>query len=252
MSDIFSMDGKNALVTGASKGIGAAIALTLARRGANVLLAARDIIKLEEVCKQIRSLGRKCEWIQADLSREEEVMQVAEAAKAFGEINCYVNNAAFTLFKTPKQTEAMDIDALFDTNFRGSFLLARQISQQMISQGKGGVILFITSINALQALPGQAMYSCTKAALESLMRSFASELCGHHIRVNSLAPGAIMTDMNPHFTPEKLEEMNAKIPLGHVGQPEEVADVALFLCSDASRYMTGSTVVVDGGYLLRR
>ena len=252
MNDIFSLAKKRAVVTGASKGIGEAIALTLAAAGADVLLIARDTEKLGSVRDRIRGMGRACEWVKADMSVEADVLKAAEAAERFGPIDCYVSNAAFTLFKSPLDSEAEDVDALFNTNFKGAFLLTRAIARQMIKRRRGGVILIITSINAISALPNQALYSCTKASLEAFMRTLFAEVSEYGIRVNSLAPGAIRTDMNPHFTEEKLKEMRAKIPLGYVGEPKEVADVALFLCSDASRYMTGSTVVVDGGYLLRR
>lgn len=252
MKDVFSLAGKRAVITGASKGIGEAIAIAMAERGADVLLVARNVEKLTNVSRRIETLGRACAWVDADVSTPEGIARVKAAADEFGPVHCYVNNAAFTLYKTPLESDAEDIDALFDTNFKGAFCLTREMAQRMIRQGQGGVILFVTSINAQSALPSQALYSCTKASLESMMRSFAAELGGYGIRVNSLAPGAVRTDMNPHFTPQKLSEMGEKIPLGHVGEPEEIADVAVFLCSDASRYMTGSTVVVDGGYLLRR
>lgn len=252
MNDVFSLEGKRALVTGASKGIGESIAIALAARGADVLIAARDTEKLARVAQRIVSMGRSCAYVAADVSTAEGVEQVKAAADAFGRIDCYVNNAAFTLYKTPMESEISDIDALYNTNFKGALGITQAMARKMMVQGTGGVILFVTSINAQSALPSQALYSCTKASLESIMRSLAAELSPYGIRVNSLAPGAIRTDMNPHFTEEKLKEMGEKIPLGHVGEPEEIADVAVFLCSEASRYMTGSTVTVDGGYLLRR
>jgi NAD(P)-dependent dehydrogenase (short-subunit alcohol dehydrogenase family) len=121
----------------------------------------------------------------------------------------------------------------------------------MIKQGRGGSIVIVTSINAIAPLPGQAFYSCTKAALEALMRCLAADLAKEGIRVNSVAPGAIATDMNNHFTPEVVERLAAKIPAGRVGEPADIGDVVAFLSSDEARYITGSTIVADGGYLLR-
>lgn len=248
---IFSLEGKKILITGASKGIGAATALSMAKLGADLILVARDVPKLERVCDTVRSMGRNCSWCAADVSDENQRGKIFQAVEAFGGIDCYVNNAAFTRFLTPMQTGKEDIDDLFGTNFKGAFLLAQKMAEFMIPAG-GGSIVFVTSINAISALPSQAMYSCTKAALESLVKSFAAELAKYKIRVNSVAPGAVITDMNSHFTQEKIEELSSKIPLGHVGEPDEIGDVIAFLCSNAARYITGTTVVVDGGYLLRK
>ncbi len=250
--NICSLEGKRAIVTGGSKGIGAAIALGLAEQGADILLVARNENKLIRIKNEIEQKGRTCGYIVADLADPCKVEKVQQEISKFGNIDIYVNNAAFTIYKTPTETEDSDIEALFDTNFRASVNLVKYVAEAMIQNEKGGAILFITSINALNALPGQAVYSATKAALESIMKSFAAELGPYGIRVNSIAPGAIHTDMNPHFTPAKMAEMGQRIPLGHVGEPDEIADVAVFMCSPGARYMTGSTVVVDGGYLLRK
>lgn len=252
MSDPFRMDGKTALITGASRGIGKAIARSLARQGARLLLTSRNEEKLRAAVEELKAQGADCRYFPADLGRLEDVERLADWMQGMDAIHCYVNNAAFTAFSYPVETDLETMESLFHTNYRASVLLVQAAARHMMARDIRGSILFITSINALSALPGQAFYSSTKAALESIMKSFAAELAPHGIRVNSLAPGAVMTDMNPHFTPEKVAELGAKIPLGRIGEPEEIGDAAAFLCSEAARYVTGATLVADGGFLLRR
>ena len=252
MNDIFRLDGKLSLVTGASRGIGAAIARALARQGSDLMLLARDMAKLETVAGDIRAMGRKALVFQVDLSDAGQVNAFIEAQReSFEKLDNFVSNAAFLIFKTFMQSDLQDFDRLFDVNVKAAVLLAQKTAGYMVKRGQG-TVTFVTSINALSALPSQAMYSSTKAMLESLMKSAASELAGKGVRVNSVVPGAINTDMNPHFTPETLLELGKIIPCGRVGEPEEIADVVAFLCSDAARYMYGSSVVADGGLLLRK
>lgn len=252
MADPFRMDGKTALITGAGRGIGKAIAGAFARQGAKLLLTSRNEEKLSLTARELAAAGAECRYLPADLSRMEGVDKVIDWINGMEAVDCYVNNAAFTDFSYPTKTDPETIARLFHTNYRASALLAQAAAGHMTAKGIKGCMLFITSINAVSALPSQAFYSSTKAALESIMKSFASELAPHGIRVNSIAPGAIMTDMNSHFTPEKIAELSAKIPIGRIGEPEEIGDAAAFLCSEAARYVTGTTLTADGGYLLRR
>lgn len=251
MTDPFRLDGKKALITGASRGIGKAVAASLARQGAELLLSARQEEPLLQTAAELTRQGASCRTFCADLGKVEEVARLIHWAEEQGPVDCYVNNAAFTAFHYPTDTPLETIEALFHTNYRASVLLAQAMAKQMLGHDKKGCILFITSINAISALPSQAIYSSTKAALESVMKSFAAELAPHGIRVNSVAPGAIHTDMNAHLTPEKIAGLHQKIPLGRIGEPDEIGDAAAFLCSDAARYVTGTTLVADGGYLLR-
>jgi len=253
MNDIYRLDGKLSLVTGASKGIGAAVAKALARQGSDILLLSRDISKTESVAEEIRAMGRDAKTFRLDVSDAEQVKTFLESQKAVLEkLDNYVNNAGFTVYKTFMESSIEDFDNLLAVNVRGAVSLIHGISGFMMKRGKGS-ITFITSINGLSPLPSQAYYSSTKAMLESLMKSMANELAGYGIRVNSVVPGAIRTDMNPHFlNPERLKKTEEKIPCGRVGEAEEVADVVAFLCSDAARYMYGSSVVVDGGFVLRK
>jgi len=248
----FRLDGKRAAITGASRGIGAAIAVAFAQSGADVLLIARDEAKLAGVCEQVRALGRRCEYHRIDVSDPDEIANFDGYIRAFGGIDLYVNNAAYTIRKTVLGTAYEEMEALFRTNFFGSAAMTQIAANYLIEQGRGGAITFITSVNALSALPSQALYSCTKYSLEGLVKSLASELAPHGIRVNSVAPGAIDTDMNGALTPEKEAGYKKMIALGRIGLAEEIAGPAVFMCSDAASYITGSTLLADGGLLLRR
>ena len=252
MNDVYRLDGKLSLITGASRGIGAAVAKALARQGSDVLLLARDIQKLEAVAAEIKAMGRKAATYQLDLSNSKQVNSFLQSeVKTLENLDNFISNAAFSIFSSFMKSSMEDFDKLFTVNVKGAMLLAQKAAEYMVKRGQGN-ITFITSINALSALPSQTMYSSTKAMLESLMKSAAAELAGKGVRVNSVVPGAIKTDMNPHFTPEKIKEVEKMIPCGRVGESEEIADVVAFLCSDAARYMYGSSVVIDGGMLLRK
>ena len=251
MSDIYRLDGKTSLITGASKGIGAAIAKALARQGSDVLLLARNVQEMEVVASDIRTLGRNAKVFQVDLSNQDQVEGFLESnEEALRNVDNYINNAAFTLRKSFMQSTMADFDSLVSVNVKGAISLIQKIAGYMKERGQG-TVTFITSVNAISPLPSQAIYTSTKAMLEALMKTAASELAPFGIRVNSVVPGAILTDMNSHYTPEKIEQVSGGIPCRRVGMPDEVADVVAFICSDAARYMYGSSVVVDGGILLR-
>lgn len=251
MSDLFRLDGKTVLITGASRGIGKAVAAACAAQGAKLLITAKNPDALARTRQELSHLGAVCHHFCADLENLQDVQGLIDWAQGYP-VDCCINNAAFTSFVYPTETRPEVMESLFHTNFRASVLLAQAMAKHMLARKCRGSILFITSINAISPLPSQAIYSSTKAALESVMKSFASELAPKGIRVNSIAPGAIMTDMNPTFTPEKRKEFNPEIPLGRIGEPEDIGGAAAFLCSDAAQYITGSTLVIDGGYLLRR
>lgn len=248
----WSLQGKIAVVTGASKGIGRSVALALGRQGADVIVAARNGDQLQQVVREIEALGRRARAACVDVSSGAEVKDLMSAVvPEFGGVDIYVNNAGITAFKHLLETAPDEIQGIIDTNLKGAITCIAGAARQMLTQGRGGNIIVVTSINALWPLPSQALYSATKAALEALVRCLAADLASAGIRVNSVAPGAIETDMNRHFTPEIIQRLNARIPLGRVGQPADIGDVVGFLASDAARYITGATIVADGGYLLR-
>ena len=250
MSDIYRLDGKTSLVTGASRGIGAAVARALARQGSDLILTARDTGKLESVAADIRAMGKKARIIPTDLSDADQLSDFLERSE-LQETDIFVNNAAFTYFKSLLESDMRDFDELVSVNVRSAVSILNKVAKYMIEK-KSGSIVIITSINALSALPSQALYSSTKAMLESLMKSAAAELARHGVRVNSVVPGAVMTDMNPQFNDEIIEKVSGQIPAGRIGTPEDIADVVAFVCSDAARFMNGSSIVADGGYLLRQ
>lgn len=252
MSEKYNLEGKIAVVTGASKGIGRGIAIALARQGADVVLAARNKSQLDEAAYEIEKIGRRAKAVCVDVTSKEQIDNMMQnIVAAFGGVDIFVNNAGITVMKRILDTLPEDIDSIFNTNLRGAIYFLQDAARQMIKQGKGGSIIIVTSINAIAPLPSQAFYSSTKAALEALMRCLASDLAKEGIRVNSVAPGAIATDMNNHFTPEAVERVSSKIPIGRIGEPAEIADVVTFLASDAARYITGTTIIADGGYLMR-
>lgn len=247
-----NLEGKIAVVTGASKGIGKGVAIELARQGADVILAARSKNQLDEVAAEIEKLGRRAKAVSVDVTSKEQIDDLMlNIVPTFGGVDIFVNNAGITVMKRMLETSPEDIDSILNTNLKGAIFFIQNAARQMIKQKRGGSIVIVTSINAIAPLPSQAIYSSTKAALEALMKCLAADLAKEGIRVNSVAPGAIATDMNSHFTPEVVERVKTKIPLERVGEPDEIADVVAFLSSDAARYITGSTVVADGGFLLR-
>jgi len=251
-SDIFRVDGKKAVVTGASRGIGRATAIALARQGAQVALVSRDAGKMDETADIIRKAGSNAVAYCLDVSDEAKVCRFFETIKeSMGGLDIFVNNAAVTTLKFALDTTDEDMDRLFRINFKGAMYCLQGAANLMASQNKGGAIVIVTSVNAIVPLPMQAMYSSTKCALEGIMRCFALELAPYGIRVNSVAPGSIDTDMNSIYPREVLDMFGQSLPLGRVGTPEEIADVVCFAASNAARYMTGSTIVVDGGLLVR-
>jgi 3-oxoacyl-[acyl-carrier protein] reductase len=251
-SEKYDLTGKTAVVTGASKGIGRGTALALAKQGADLILSARNENQLNEVAAEIEKLGRRVKTVCVDVTSKEQVDNMMQnIVPAFGGVDIFVNNAGITVMKRIIDTLPEDIDNIFDTNLKGAIYFLQNAAKLMLRQGRGGSIIIVTSINAIAPLPSQAFYSSTKAALEAIMKCLAADLAKEGIRVNSVAPGAIATDMNSHFTPEVAQTVAAKIPLGRIGEPDEIGDAVAYLASDAARYITGSTIVADGGYLLR-
>ncbi len=244
--DPFSLAGSRAVVTGASRGIGAAVARALDRAGARLALVARDRQALEEVAD---TLGNDAFILPADLGRPESPGLVATGAlEALGAVDILVNNAALAARLDTIETDAALIDELLAVNVRGPLLLTAALLPSMLAQG-GGSIVNLSSVSGLVGTPRRAAYAATKGAIDAMTRSLAAELGPKGIRVNSVAPGVVDTAMwaKNKSVPGVVEDIEAKTPLRRFGQPEEVADVVVFLCSRAARFVTGETVAADGG-----
>jgi 3-oxoacyl-[acyl-carrier protein] reductase len=246
------MTGKVAVVTGASRGIGRAIAVDLARAGADLALFGRDTDALGETkvaCLAARE-GAQVSMHVADVASEEAVnAAIAEVLAERGRVDIAVANAGQAKDGLILRFRAADLDRLIDVNLKSAFYLSAAVAKPMIKQ-RGGSIVFVSSIVGLAGNAGQSAYSATKAGLLGLAKSLAKELGSRNIRVNAVAPGLIETAMTSEMPPAAREHYLSTIALGRAGSPEDVAPVVTFLASDAARYVTGQTLVVDGGFLM--
>lgn len=242
---------KVALVTGASRGIGRAIALELAKEGADIVVNyAGNKERAEEVVKEIEEMGRKAISIQADVSDETSVKKmIKDTIKEFNRLDILVNNAGITKDNLIMRMKEKDFDDVINTNLKGVFLCTKAVSRQMMKQ-RYGRIINMASIVGVSGNPGQANYVAAKAGVIGLTKSTAKELASRNILVNAVAPGFISTDMTAELTNEQKEAMLKMIPLAKLGQPEDIARVVRFLASDDSSYMTGQTLHVDGGMVM--
>ncbi|WP_132370162.1 3-oxoacyl-[acyl-carrier-protein] reductase [Melghiribacillus thermohalophilus] len=245
------LKGKAALVTGASRGIGRAIALELAKAGAKVAVNyAGSEKKAQEVVDQIRQSGGEAFKIQANVASSDEVTgMVKEVVKQFGSLDILVNNAGITRDNLLMRMKEEEFDQVIDTNLKGVFLCTKAVTRQMMRQ-KSGRIINIASIVGVAGNPGQANYVAAKAGVIGLTKTTARELASRNILVNAVAPGFITTDMTDQLPEEAKEEMLAQIPLNRLGKPEDVSSVVRFLASDDAGYMTGQTLHVDGGMVM--
>jgi len=255
------LEGKNVLITGGSTGIGRATAIRFAEEGANVAINYRSsekeaTITLQEVretCNSVREKGCREMLVQGDVASEEDVKRIfAEVLTAWGRLDILINNAG-TQTESPTHEMSMDdYDRVLAVNLRGAFLCSREAVRHFLDRGGGGVILNNTSVHETIPKPHYAPYATSKAGLGALGRTLALEYAGDGIRVNTVAPGAIETPINQEWTehPEKKREAEGHIPMGRVGQPEEIATVFAFLASDEAAYITGQTIHVDGGLTL--
>jgi 3-oxoacyl-[acyl-carrier protein] reductase len=242
--------GRIALVTGASQGIGRACALELARAGAVVALAARNLDKLAEVAAEITQAGGTAHTFALDVSSEESIKECAKAVIAHcGGVNILVNNAGITRDMLALRMKRQDWDDVLSTNLTGAFLMTQAVMSQMV-KNRWGRIINITSVVGQTGQAGQANYAASKAGLIGLTKSLARELASRTITVNAVAPGYIETAMTSVLT-EEQKKMNAQfIPMGRVGTDVEVASAVAFLASEEASYITGHTLDVNGGMLM--
>ncbi|HZO81530.1 MAG TPA: 3-oxoacyl-[acyl-carrier-protein] reductase [Candidatus Binataceae bacterium] len=242
------LEGRGIIITGATRGIGRAIALEAARRGANVAFNyVRSEQQASELCREIDALGVKSMAFQADVGDLKAVRQMVNAAKAeFGRLDAVVNNAGLTRDKLLVMMSEEDWAAVIQTNLTGAFNVARA-SAFIMMKAKRGVILNVTSISGLVGMAGQVNYSASKAGLVGMTKAMAKELGPLGVRVNALALGFIETDMTAALPEQNRAKALEMIPLGRFGKVEDVAPVAAFLLSDAAAYITGAVIQVDGG-----
>lgn len=243
----FSLAGQAALVTGASAGLGRAIALALAEAGAAVACVARRVDKLEETAGAIRAAGGRAEVFECDVSLGDKVNQVVEAVcETFDGLQILVNNAGITRDTLLPRMDDAEWDDVLNTNLRGAFLFTRAVSRPMLS-ARYGRIISVTSVSGLMGNPGQANYSASKAGLIGFTKSVARELSGRNITVNAVAPGFIESEMTAALGPALVDEVKKRVPTKRLGRAEEVASAVRFLASREASYITGTTLVIDGG-----
>ena len=246
----FSLEGKVAMITGASRGIGRAIGLRLAGAGAKVVVSSRRLENVQTVADEIKAAGGEALAIQAHVGRPDDVTSLmTQTVETFGRVDVAVNNAGANPHFGPLLTaDEGQWDKILDTNAKGAFRVCQAVVPHMEAQG-GGKIINIASVAGLRPSPGMGVYSVSKAALIMLTQVLAMELGRANIQVNCIAPGVIKTRFSQMLwqTPQIAEPILAKLPLGRFGEPEDVAGLALYLASPASDYVTGAVFVVDGG-----
>lgn len=249
------LKGKKVLVTGASKGIGRAIALNLAGEGAKVgLHYHQDADHASEVLAEVLTKEAGGVLFEADFNNPSEALKLGEDAwDQLGGIDYLVNNAGVSYKVHSLDAGISDIDFFFNVNLKSTFLLTQAITRKMVEHNRSGSIFTITSINGIQPGIGLSIYGASKGALETLMKGMALELGPHNIRVNTIAAGAFRTDMTAANwqNEDRLRRINENIPLGRMGEPEEAADLIVNLLI-AGTYMTGATIVLDGGWMMNQ
>lgn len=258
---LLDLSGKTAIVTGGSIGIGYGISYRLAEAGANVVITSKNIEEVNKAVDELKQKGFKASGIKTDVSQEEDVKNlIIETIRLYGGIDILVNNAGIFPFITVSQMKTEQFDQVIAVNLKGVFLCTKYVAEQMIKQGKGGRIINITSIDAIHpSMVGLAHYDASKHGVWGFTKNVALELSKNSIWVNAVAPGGIMThgvavaqsQGKPVELPRNPEPPKMEVAMGRMGVPDDIGKVVLFLASDMASYMTGSQIVVDGGYLLK-
>jgi gluconate 5-dehydrogenase len=252
--DRFRMDGKRALVTGGSRGLGRTMAGALAEAGADLVLVGREPDRLEAAGRDLRSFGRRVDLLAADIGNPAEAQRVCERALAeFGPIHVLINNVGGRRIDVPtEELPLADWQRIMDLNLTSAFLCCKLVGGEMVKRRTGRVIN-VASIAGMvipRAIGGRT-YETAKAALVGLTKALAADWAPHNVTVNAIAPGGFLTDPNRRWFNEKpglRDTFVGMVPMGRLGEPEEIGPLALYLASDASSYMTGATLVIDGGY----
>jgi NAD(P)-dependent dehydrogenase (short-subunit alcohol dehydrogenase family) len=252
--DRFRLDGKIALITGGARGLGQTMAVALAQAGAHIALAGRSKDTCQQAADEIAgATGRTVKGFAADVTKIADIDQLAiDVERELGPVDVLVNNAGINIRGPIQQLTEADWDAVIDTNLKGPFLCARAFGPRMVSRGWGRVIN-LGSVLGVIALPGRAPYASSKAGIINLTRVLALEWAGTGVTANAICPGAFATEMNRSLLedPIKYKEFVAQIPMGRWGELEELTGAVVFLASDASSYVTGTPLFVDGGWIAR-
>lgn len=243
---------KTALVTGSSRGIGRSIALALADEGFNIIVNySGNEQKAQQVVQEIIEKGQKAVAVKADVSNFDEVKaMIDEGIATFGSLDCIVNNAGITRDNLAMRMKREEFTDVIDTNLTGVFNVIQAASRQLLRQ-RAGTVINVSSIVASIGNAGQVNYVAAKAGVEGMTKTFAREFASRGIRVNSVAPGFIKSDMTDVLDDSLVQTMKSQIPLGEMGQPEDVAHMVTFLASDKAQYITGQTFHVNGGMFMQ-
>lgn len=246
MADIFRLDGKRVLITGASSGFGAHFGQVLAAQGATVILGARRVEKLEETAAAIRAAGGKAETVKLDVGN---AASVAAAFAAMGRVDVVINNAGINVEASATALTEADWDSVMDTNLKGVWLVSKEALKQWMNEKRPGNIINIASILGLRVASQLPVYTASKAGVVQLTKSLALDYARHNVRVNAICPGYFETDINRDwFHTEPGQKMIKRMPFRRLGNLPELDGPVLLLASDASSYMSGSIVVVDGAH----
>ncbi|MBC8229321.1 3-oxoacyl-ACP reductase FabG [bacterium] len=249
--DLFRLDDRVAIITGGSKGLGKAMASALAGAGANVVVMSRHLNEAQVAADEIKNrTGRKILALEVDVSQQQQVEQmVSQTLEEFGRIDILINNAGINIRGSIEELKMEDLAQVLNINLIGPILCCRAVVPYMKAQ-KYGRVINIASILGTVGMPNRTSYSTSKGAIIQFTRTLALELAPHNITVNAICPGPFATEMNRPLMddPQVYQTFANKVPLGRWGEPEEIGGVAIFLASDASSFVTGATIYVDGGY----
>jgi NAD(P)-dependent dehydrogenase (short-subunit alcohol dehydrogenase family) len=245
------LTGKTAVITGASRGLGKAMALALAAEGARIALVARDRERLDTVAAEIGAANGEATSVPADVTSEDHVRRIErEIVAQFGKVDILINNAGVIVRKPLAELTLEEWRRVMDTSVTAAFLMCRSFVPHMRGRGYGR-ILNMTSTMSRVSLPGRSAYSASKAALLGMTRALALELAGEGITVNGISPGPFPTELNQSLDPEASAQILANVPLGRWGRAEEVGQLAVYLCSEDAGFITGTDILIDGGWCAR-
>lgn len=256
------LKGKNALITGASSGIGQAIAIRLAQEGCNIAINYRkseaeaedtEEMAMQQACGQVENCGVKSLLIQGDVSKEDDILNMMNTViDEFGGLDILINNAGIQTECPSHEISTEEFDKILSVNLRGAFLCARETIKHLLSQNRSGTIINISSVHEMIPRPLYLSYSISKGGMENLTKTLALEYAKQGIRVNAIAPGATITPINQDWVenPDKKAVVESHIPIGRAGTAEEMAAAVAFLASDEAAYITGQTLFIDGGLTL--